>query len=131
MDKAFKLQMKVRDYECDMQGIVNNAVYQNYLEFARHEYLESRGVSFAELTKQGVIIVMVRAEIDYKQSLESGDKFTVSVIASRPSRIRLQFEQEIRKQDSNELMLKAVITTTAVNERNKPYFPTELEKLME
>ncbi|MDD9895915.1 MAG: acyl-CoA thioesterase [Gammaproteobacteria bacterium] len=123
--------MKVRDYECDMQGIVNNAVYQNYLEFARHEYLESRGVSFAELTKLGVIIVMVRAEIDYKRSLKAGDEFTVSVMASRPSRIRLQFEQEIRRAASDELMLKAVITTTAVNERNRPYFPAVLENIME
>jgi acyl-CoA thioester hydrolase len=40
---VFSLEMKVRDYECDMQGIVNNAVYQNYLEWARHEYLLSRG----------------------------------------------------------------------------------------
>ncbi|MDD9889855.1 MAG: acyl-CoA thioesterase, partial [Gammaproteobacteria bacterium] len=110
---------------------VNNAVYQNYLEFARHEYLESRGVSFAELTKLGVIIVMVRAEIDYKRSLKAGDEFTVSVMASRPSRIRLQFEQEIRRAASDELMLKAVITTTAVNERNRPYFPAVLENIME
>ena len=131
MCKSFRLQMKVRDYECDMQGIVNNAVYQNYLEFARHEYLESRGVSFAELTKLGVIIVMVRAEIDYKRSLKAGDEFTVSVMASRPSRIRLQFEQEIRRAASDELMLKAVITTTAVNERNRPYFPAVLENIME
>ncbi|MDD9958337.1 MAG: acyl-CoA thioesterase [Gammaproteobacteria bacterium] len=131
MGKSFRLQMKVRDYECDMQGIVNNAVYQNYLEFARHEYLESRGVSFAELTKLGVIIAMVRAEIDYKRSLKAGDEFTVSVMASRPSRIRLQFEQEIRRAASDELMLKAVITTTAVNERNRPYFPAVLENIME
>ncbi|NKB33587.1 MAG: acyl-CoA thioesterase [Pseudomonadales bacterium] len=123
--------MKVRDYECDMQGIVNNAVYQNYLEWARHEYLSSRGVSFAELTQQGVIIVMVRAEIDYKQSLRAGDEFKVSVIASRPSKVRLMFDQEIRKLPAEELMVKALITTTAVNDRNKPYFPAELENLME
>ncbi len=114
-----------------MQGIVNNAVYQNYLEWARHEYLSSRGVSFAELTQQGVIIVMVRAEIDYKQSLRAGDEFKVSVIASRPSKVRLMFDQEIRKLPAEELMVKALITTTAVNDRNKPYFPAELENLME
>lgn len=131
MDMPYQLIMKVRDYECDMQGIVNNAVYQNYLEWARHEYLSSRGVSFAELTKQGVILVMVRAEIDYKKSLQAGDEFSVTVVASRPSKVRFQFQQEIYKNSNKELMLKALITTTAVNERNRPYFPKELASLLE
>ncbi|HAD03062.1 MAG TPA: acyl-CoA thioesterase, partial [Porphyromonadaceae bacterium] len=39
----FKLSMKVRDYECDLQGVVNNANYQHYLEHTRHEFLESLG----------------------------------------------------------------------------------------
>ena len=49
----FQLAMAVRDYECDMQGVVNNAVYQNYLEHTRHEFLKSRGLDFARLTEQG------------------------------------------------------------------------------
>ena len=32
MAHVYEMEMMVRDYECDMQGIVNNAVYQNYLE---------------------------------------------------------------------------------------------------
>jgi acyl-ACP thioesterase len=34
---SFRLEFSVRDYECDLQGVVNNAVYQHYLEYARHE----------------------------------------------------------------------------------------------
>ena len=45
----YRLQFEVRDYECDLQGIVNNAVYQNYLEHARHQLLKSIGVDFAEV----------------------------------------------------------------------------------
>ncbi|NSW95739.1 MAG: acyl-CoA thioesterase, partial [Bacteroidales bacterium] len=36
---SFRLEFTVRDYECDLQGVVNNANYQHYLEHARHEYL--------------------------------------------------------------------------------------------
>ena len=49
MKYIFELQMKVRDYECDLQGIVNNANYQHYIEHTRHEFLSSLGVSFAHL----------------------------------------------------------------------------------
>jgi len=47
MNYIYELEMKVRDYECDLQGIVNNANYQHYLEHTRHEFLTSVGVSFA------------------------------------------------------------------------------------
>ena len=45
----YELKMKVRDYECDLQGIVNNANYQHYIEHTRHEFLTSTGISFAGL----------------------------------------------------------------------------------
>ena len=48
MEYQHELTLKVRDYECDLQGIVNNANYQHYLEHARHEFLLSLGVSFAQ-----------------------------------------------------------------------------------
>jgi acyl-CoA thioesterase FadM len=38
--------MKVRDYECDVQGHVNNANYQHYFEVTRHELLEKVGSIF-------------------------------------------------------------------------------------
>ena len=122
--------MTVRDYECDMQGIVNNAVYQNYMEHARHEFLLSKGLSFQELTSRGVIVVVIRAELDYRQPLRSGDRFVVSVATRQLSRLKLVFDQQIRKQPTGELMLKAQITATSLNERNRPYFPEELKALL-
>ncbi len=126
----FGLEMKVRDYECDMQGIVNNAIYQHYLEHARHEFLQSKGLSFAELTAAGVIIVVAKAELEYRKPLKAGDEFKVLVSVQQPSRVRLVFEQEIRLRDNDELVLKASIMTTAVNERNRPYFPDQLSALL-
>ena len=82
----FTTELQVRDYECDLQGIVNNAVYQHYLEHARHEYLNSRGLDFSELTALGVIIVVIRAELDYKQALRPGDRFSVSVSVKKLGR---------------------------------------------
>lgn len=127
---VFTLEMKVRDYECDMQGIVNNAVYQNYLEWARHEFLLSRGLSFADLTARGIIIVVIRAELDYRASLRSGDSFQVSVAARQASRLKFVFDQEIRRADGA-LMLEAQITATSLKEGKRPYFPEELQALLD
>ena len=126
----FSVKAAVRDYECDMQGIVNNAVYQNYLEWARHEYLRSRGLDFADLTQRGIIVVVIRAELDYLAALKSRDTFTVTVSTRRTSRLRLVFDQEIRVQPDYNLALKAEITATCVNARNRPYFHEDLERLL-
>jgi acyl-CoA thioester hydrolase len=126
----FTLAMSVRDYECDMQGVVNNAVYQNYLEHARHEFLKSKGLDFAQLTEQGIIVVVVRAEIDYRRSLRSGDSFSVSVEPTQESPVRLVFAQRITHAATGQIMLDARITTTAVNARGRPYFPPELTPLL-
>jgi acyl-CoA thioester hydrolase len=124
----FTTELQVRDYECDLQGIVNNAVYQHYLEHARHEYLNSRGLDFAELTALGVIIVVIRAELDYKQALRPGDRFSVSVSAKKLGRLKVVFDQEIRRLTDDELMLEAKITAVSLKDGERPYFPEELRK---
>lgn len=116
----FEIELKVRDYECDMQGVVNNSVYQNYLEHARHEYLHSRNVDFAALAKEGINLVVVRAELDYKLSLTSGDVFYVTVAFQQTSKIRFDFLQEIYRKSDNRLVLKAKVTGTCLNQRGRP-----------
>ncbi len=130
MDKdVFTLDFKVRDYECDMQGIVNNSVYQNYLEHTRHEFLLSKGIDFAELTRQKVNLVVLRAELDYKQPLVSGDEFYVDVDVVQSSRVRFDFLQNIYRKHDQKLILAAKITGTSVNERGRPFVPDVITKL--
>ncbi len=132
MDKEiFTLDFKVRDYECDMQGIVNNSVYQNYLEHARHEYLLAKGIDFAELTRQKINLVVLRAELDYKLPLVSGDEFFVDVRVEQSSRVRFDFVQHIYRKRDNKLMLAAKITGTSLNARGRPFVPDVIANLMD
>ena len=127
----FTLDFKVRDYECDMQGIVNNSVYQNYLEHTRHEFLLSRGVDFAELARQKINLVVLRAELDYKAPLVSGDEFYVDTVVVQSSRVRFDFLQNIYRKKDNKLMLSGKITGTSLNERGRPFVPDVIAALME
>ena len=95
MDVHFHLQTKVRDYECDLQKIVNNAVYQQYCEHTRHEYLRKLGIDFAALHVRGIDLVLVRAEVDYHYPLRSGDRFEITLRVEPKGRVRFLFHQSI------------------------------------
>jgi acyl-CoA thioester hydrolase len=125
----FELAFKVRDYECDMQGIVNNGVYFNYLEHARHEFLLAKGVDFAALARDGVNLVVVRAEMDYKGSLTSGDHFTVTVAFESISKLRFGFRQQVRRTADNAVLLEGLIIGTALNSKGRPFVPPALALL--
>lgn len=123
MDNPFQLEFLVRDYECDLQGIVNNATYQNYLEHARHQFLRSRGIDFAEMSAQGFDLVLVRAELDYKRSLRSGDKFLVDVRTESIGRVKHVFLQDIRLADGTPVLSARLVWTVIDRRRGRPCMP--------
>lgn len=125
--RTLDVEFRVRDYECDMGHVVNNAVYLNYLEHARHELLGSIGIRFGDLAKRGIFLVVTRIEADFKASLTSGDTFIVRTGLQRRGRLRLQFNQQIRRSPDEQLMMSALVTGTALNARGRPGFPAELE----
>lgn len=126
MSRVHSISLAVRDYECDMQGVVNNAVYQNYLEHARHECLKAFDIDFAALTRAGIHLVVVRAEIDYKASLTSGDTFVVHTRMEQVSRLRFAFHQRIVREGDGKELLAAVITGAGLNPQGRPFLPEEL-----
>ncbi len=118
MDKyIYELQMKVRDYECDIQGIVNNANYQHYLEHTRHQFLLSLGVNFVEMHTRGIDAVVARINIQFKTPLKSDDDF-VSKLYLKKEGLRYVFFQDIYRASDNKLVIKAQVdAVTLVNGR--------------
>lgn len=102
----FEHKMKVRDYECDVQGHVNNANYQHYFEVARHEFLDQEGLNFYELHKNGIDLVVSRVEIRYKVPLIGMDKF-VCTLALEKRGIIYTFHQRIIRISDQKLCVKA------------------------
>ena len=109
MDKyIFELKMKVRDYECDLQGIVNNANYQHYIEHTRHEFLLANNISFAKLHEQGTDAVVARLTMQFKTPLKSGDEF-VSKLYIKKDGLRYIFMQDIFRLPDMKVVIKAQV----------------------
>ncbi|HLP74466.1 MAG TPA: acyl-CoA thioesterase [Bacteroidales bacterium] len=122
-----ELEFLVRDYECDLQGIVNNANYQHYLEHARHEYLVSQGISFSELHDKGIDLIVTKVEIDYKLPLRSRDRFVITTDVQRHGNVRLLFVQSIFLLPDRKPVVHAKVTGVAIR-KGRPFSPAEILK---
>ena len=122
MEAVFETEMMVRDYECDIQGIVNNAVYPNYLEHARHLFLHEIGLNFTKLHADGIDAVVTRIEMDYKLPLRSRDEFIVKLGMHKQGRIRFVFDQTIVRKADGKLVLDAQVSTV-LTRNGRPIVP--------
>ena len=112
-DYKFTHEMKVRDYECDLQGIVNNANYQHFMEHSRHELLDSLGVNFGKFHEDGIDAMVAKITIEYKTPLRSGDKFVVGINPERKGP-KIIFYQDIYRLSDGKLCTKGIVETICV-----------------
>jgi acyl-CoA thioester hydrolase len=131
--KVFEIEMKVRDYECDTQGIVNNANYLHYTEATRHEFLNSIGISFKACHAEGIDPVVARADLRYKASLTGEDVFISSLTVERKGP-KMVFHQQIRRKSDGALCCEANIeVATLVNGKlsRGGYFDEKMKEYLE
>lgn len=127
----FKLTDKVRDYECDLQGVVNNANYQHYMEHTRHEFLESLGENFGTMHDKGIDGFVSHVEIDFKTSLKSGDSY-ISCLNVYKKGVKLVFEQDIYRVSDGALATKGKVESVVVQDgklTRGEYFDAMLERI--
>lgn len=105
----FTLEIAVRDYELDSEGIVNNAIYLHYLEHTRHAFVKQEGIPFGSLTSDGLIPVVRRMEIDYHTPLRSGDVMLSRLWIERKG-ARFVFYQDIFRKEDAAPVVSAVVT---------------------
>ena len=101
--------MEVRDYECDIEGIVNNANYLHYTEHTRHLFLKQCGLSFAEMPQQGVDAVVARMQLEFKVPLRCDDEF-ISRLWIEKDGIKYIFHQDIFRASDEALCFRGKIT---------------------
>lgn len=107
----------VRTYECDSYGHVNNAVYLNYLEFARMDYLQQCGFNYDSCVKAGFYLYVTHVDIFYKSSAFFGDELTIETEPVKLGAVSGQIHQVIRNRKGT-VCAEADVTWASVNSQN-------------
>ena len=109
----FTTELETRDYECDLQGVVNNANYQHYLEYTRHKWLQSRDQSFQQWHNEGIDVMLSEINIKYKTPLHGQEEF-VSCLNLHREGARFIFDQDIYRKADMKLCISATVTVVSV-----------------
>ncbi len=109
----YTLEMETRDYECDLQGIVNNANYQHYLEATRHKWLQEQGYSFRQWHEEGLDVVVAEITLKYKTPLHGQEVF-LSCLNLRRDGVRFVFEQDIYRKSDMKLCVSAQVSAVCI-----------------
>ncbi len=126
--QPFVTYLRVRHYEMDTLGHVNNAVYQHYLEQAAIEHSEAIGFGLNRYGELGGVFVIRRLEIDYLSPAVAGDMLEITTWAEAMRGSRAVRQYEIRKQGEEKLLVAAQAVWVWIDARSmrpKP-IPNEL-----
>ena len=113
MEYHYETTMQVRDYECDIEGIVNNANYLHYMEHTRHQFIKSLGLDFSDLHNRGIDVVVSKIQIEYKRPLHGGEEFVCKLNVCREG-IRYVFQQDIYRYSDMALCTKGRVEAVSV-----------------
>ena len=113
------MEVKIYYEDTDCGGVVYYANYLKYFERARTEYLETRGYSVAGLMKQGIIFVVVHAEVDYCSPGRYGDTLVVETEVGDATRAALTFSHVVREKVSGRVVVKGSARLAATDGNGK------------
>ncbi len=123
----YSTTLTVRSYELDAYNHVNNAIYLNYLEYARIEFLNSINFDYAALLEAGFFLFVSRVDIQYKAPAKLFDQLTIEVEPVKLGKVSGTFRQRILNQHG-ELCAEADVSWGCVDKTGRPSrFPAGFE----
>ncbi len=119
MATKFSATLSVRSYELDSFGHVNNAVYLQYLEYARCEFMAQQGLTFNDFHAWGAFPYVVHVDIDYKASSRTGDELELIGWVSEWGRSSFVLSYEVHNRTTGKLSALANVKFAWVNDQER------------
>ena len=118
-------------YDTDCGGVVYYGNYLKYLEEARTEYLEKKGLNIKQLADSGVWFAVARQEIDYEAPARYGDTLEIETVISEIKKIKIVFDCVIKNQNGQTIAKAKTIMACVDPDLKLLRMPEEVRKVLE
>lgn len=95
-----KHHVSVRYGETDQMGYVYHGNYAQFLEIGRIEWLRSMGFSYSKMEKDGVLLPVLKLELDFKKSAFFDDTLSIETSLRETPSYYIEFDYQIFNQHS-------------------------------
>lgn len=125
--KVFKWSTIVDFVDTDAGGVVYHTRYLEWAERARASWLRDCNLSNQQLWQQGIVFVVTRIEIDFKQSARLDDPILIETAIANIKRVRLTMNQNIYHQEKCTLLSSCFVTLACMDRKHQK--PTKIPEL--
>jgi len=133
-ETGHRLLQRVYYEDTDFSGLVYHARYLHFLERGRTDYLRCLGVEQRELInadEEGLVFVVHRMEIDFKQPARMDDILMVLTHTEKAGGAKMVLNQEIRRGETLLIAAKVIIAVINANARPRRLPEALAEKFLE
>ncbi len=122
--------VRVRYGETDQMGVVYHAHYLQYFETGRTELLRAAGLSYRDLERRGVFLVVTEAFCRCRFPARYDDVLRVETRVGEVRRASVRFEYAVRAEDGR-LVAEGHTELASVDSAKKPVrLPTDVASLL-
>lgn len=114
------MERRIFYHDTDAGGVVYYGNYLKFLEEARTEFLESKGLNIKELHNQGFMYAVRNCNVSYRAPARYGDLITCDAKITEITAARIFFEQKIYNKETGQLLVEAEVVLVSLTKEFKP-----------
>jgi acyl-CoA thioester hydrolase len=118
MTKSHTIEIRVRYYDTDAQGVVHHGNYLKYFETGRVELLRANGHSYLEIEESGLFLVVTKLECKYLRPAKFDDVLRLTTTVAKETRVSIEHTYELYRE--KELLVTGATQVVCVNQEGKP-----------
>ena len=118
MKHSLKVKIYYEDTDCG--GVVYYANYLRYVERARTEFLESKGVNLRKLMDDGIYFIVAEAGLQYLAPGRYGDILLIETTIDKTGPASIIFRHQILREQTGENLVEVTVKLGCVGKDMKP-----------